>query len=100
MSPIDRQDAAMPVNVTVQETPNPEARRFVVDQPVQDESRGRFFTSADQAAEEPLAQRLLTADGVTAVLLLPTSVTVTKDAGASWDDVESTARDIVTEHFG
>lgn len=90
----------MPVNVTVQETPNPQARRFVVDQPVQDASRGRFFTSVDEAAEEPLVHRLLSADGVAAVLLLPTSVTVTKDAGASWDEVEVTARGILSEHLG
>lgn len=90
----------MPVNVNAQETPNPQARRFVVDQPVQDGSRGRFFTSLDDAADEPLAHRLLSADGVAAVLLLPTSVTVTKDADASWDDVERTAREILDEHFG
>lgn len=89
----------MPVNVSAQETPNPQARRFVVDQPVQDESRGRFFTSVDDAADEPLAHRLLSADGVAAVLLLPTSVTVTKDEAASWDDVERTAREILDEHF-
>lgn len=89
----------MPVNVSAQETPNPQACRFVVDQPVQDESRGRFFTSVDDAADEPLAHRLLSADGVAAVLLLPTSVTVTKDEAASWDDVERTAREILDEHF-
>lgn len=89
----------MSVNVTVQETPNPQARRFVVDQPVQDESRGRFFTSIEQAAEEPLVHQLLSADGVAAVLLLATSVTVTKEEDASWDAVEDTARKILDEHF-
>lgn len=90
----------MTTTVNVQETPNPEARRFVVDQPVQDETRGRFFTSAEQAADEPLAHRLLTTEGVAAVLLLPTSVTVTKAGEASWEDVEQRAREILAEHFG
>lgn len=89
----------MPVNVTVQETPNPQARRFVVDQPVQDQSRGRYFTRVEDAADEPLVHQLLSTDGVAAVLLLPTSVTVTKDESASWDAVEDTAREILGEHF-
>lgn len=89
----------MSVNVTVQETPNPQARRFVVDQPVQDESRGRFFTRIEDAGEEPLVHQLLSAEGVAAVLLLPTSVTVTKDESASWEAVEDTARGILDEHF-
>lgn len=88
----------MAVNVNVQETPNPEARRFVVDHPVQDESRGRFFTDAE-TADDPLAQRLLSTDGVAAVLLLPTSVTVTKQSGATWEDVETVARDALETHF-
>lgn len=90
----------MAITVTVQETPNPEARRFVVDKPVQEEPRGRFFTSADEAADEPLAHRLLSADGIAAVLLLPTSVTVTKEGSASWEDVEVAARGVLDEHFG
>ena len=88
----------MAVNVTIQETPNPEARRFVVDQPVQEGSRGRFFTDAG-SADDPLAERLLAADGVAAVLLLPTSVTVTKASGAAWDEVEATARQVLEGHF-
>jgi hypothetical protein len=90
----------MSITVTVQETPNPEARRFVVDQPVQEQPRGRFFTSIDEAADEPLAHRLLSAEGITAVLLLPTSVTVTKASDASWDAVEQTTREVLDEHFG
>lgn len=88
----------MAVNVTVQETPNPQARRFVVDRPVQDESRGRFFTDPG-SADDPLAARLLAAEGVTAVLLLPTSVTVTKEPGAAWDDVEPVAQQALEGHF-
>lgn len=90
----------MTITVTVQETPNPAARRFVVDQPVQDATRGRFFTSVEQAADEPLAHRLLSAEGIDAVLLLPTSVTVTKANDASWDAVEQTAREVLADHFG
>lgn len=88
----------MAVNVTVQDTPNPNARRFLVDKPVQDSGRGRFYTDVD-SADNPLARRLLELDGVVSVMLLPTSVTVNKDNGANWDEVGVQARTAIEEHF-
>lgn len=89
----------MTVSVTVQETPNPAARRFLVDKPVQEESRGRFYKEADQA-DDPLAQQLLGLDGVDGVMFLPTSVTVNKTDDASWDDLEARVREALDAHFG
>lgn len=89
----------MAVTVTVQETPNPAARRFLVDKPVQEESRGRFYKDADQA-DDPLATRLLGMDGVDGVMFLPTSVTVNKTDAASWDDLEPRVREALDAHFG
>jgi hypothetical protein len=86
------------VDITVQETPNPHARRFVLDRPVQEHSRGRFFTDA-ASTEDTLAKRLLELDGVEAAMLLPTSITLNKAADASWEDVESAARAALTDYF-
>lgn len=88
----------MSVDITVQETPNPAARRFVLDKPVQEETRGRFYTDADEADDE-LATSLLELDGVSRVMLLPTSVTVTKTDDASWPDVEASARQALEAYF-
>lgn len=89
----------MAVTVTVQETPNPAARRFLVDKPVQEESRGRFYKDADQA-DDPLARQLLGMEGVDGVMFLPTSVTVNKTDAASWDDLEPRVREALDAHFG
>lgn len=88
----------MAVEITVQETPNPAARRFVVDKPVQEQSRGRFYTDAADADDE-LATVLLEVSGVERVMLLPTSVTVNKADEASWDDVEPAARAALEDYF-
>lgn len=88
----------MAVEITVQETPNPDARRFVLNKPVQEEARGRFYTDAD-TADDALAQALLHVDGVEGAMLLPTSVTVNKAADASWDTVEPAARAALEAYF-
>lgn len=87
------------MDISVQETPNPQARRFVLDQPVQEESRGRFFTDA-ASTDDPLARELLGLDGVEGAMLLPTSVTVNKEAEAAWDDVEPAVRAALEAYFG
>lgn len=88
----------MTVEINVQDTPNPDARRFVLDKPVQEQPRGRFFTDAD-SADDALAKRLLELDGVAGAMLLPTSVTLNKDGDASWDDVEPAARAALEAYF-
>lgn len=82
------------VSITVQETPNPNARRFMLDVPVQQEQRGRFFKS-DQEVDDPFAEELLRVFGVQAVMLLPGSVTVNKEPQASWDNLEKAVRDAI-----
>lgn len=86
------------VVVRSEDTPNPSARRYLVDRPVQDEPKGRFFPSAEQA-DDPLARSLFEVDGVAAVMLLPASVTVTKSASASWDVVDAAAQRAIERYF-
>lgn len=86
------------VDISIQDTPNPDARRFVLDKPVQDEPRGRFFTDP-ASTDDALAKALLELEGVSGAMLLPTSVTVNKDADASWDQVEPAARAALEAYF-
>lgn len=88
----------MAIDITVQDTPNPDARRFVLDKPVQEQPRGRFFTDAD-SADDALAKRLLEIEGVAGAMLLPTSITLNKDGDASWDEVEPAARAALEDYF-
>lgn len=87
------------ISIRPEETPNPNARRYLVDREVQDQPKGRFFISGKEAGE-PLADALLAVDGVSAVMLLPTSITVTKQNGSTWESVESAAITVIEQHFG
>lgn len=88
----------MTVQISVQDTPNPDARRFVLDKPVQDEPRGRFFTDP-ASTDDALAKTLLELDGVTGAMLLPTSITLNKAGDASWEAIEPAARAALEGYF-
>lgn len=88
----------MPVNIRTEDTPNPNARRFVVDRPVQEQSRGRFFRSQAEA-DEPLAKSLLGIDGAQSVMFLPNSITVNKSNSGSWDTVQEAVMQALREYF-
>lgn len=82
------------VHISVQETPNPAARRFLLDVPVQDAPRGRSYAQGDEV-DDPLAEELLRVFGVDSVMLLPNSVTVNKIEDASWEKLEGAVRDAI-----
>jgi NFU1 iron-sulfur cluster scaffold homolog, mitochondrial len=75
------------VQVRFQPTPNPNAGKFTVDRPVVEGRSSRSFYSAAQAASDPVAAALFELDGVLGVFMVEDFITVTKDAGAGWDDL-------------
>ena len=89
----------MSVRITPQDTPNPNARRVVLDRPLQESPRGRYFTDAD-ACDDPLARALLAVDGVVGVMLLPNSVTVSKADEVPWEDVQPLIVQTIHGYFG
>ena len=86
------------VTIRTEETPNPNSRRYVVDRPVQEQAKGRFFTSASDS-DEPLVRDLFGIGGVTGVMLLPNSVTVNKTDDSTWEEVDARARDTIEGYF-
>jgi hypothetical protein len=75
-----------PVTVDVQPTPNVNALKFVVNRRLT-EGRSRTFRTAAEAADAPVAQRLLAIPGVVQVFLLNDFVTVTRDPSADWNAI-------------
>ncbi len=75
------------LKIRFDETPNPQAGKFTVGRTLVEGRRGMTFDSADAAAEEPIAARLLAEPGVRSVFIVADFVTVTKDADASWADL-------------
>jgi hypothetical protein len=88
----------MTISIQILETPNPNARRYMVDRPVQEESKGRFFRSGD-ATDEPLVKTLLDIQGTESVMLLPNSITVNKSNSSKWDEVEPATKQAIESYF-
>lgn len=68
------------------DTPNPDARRFSLDVPVEGM---RNVTSPEAAADDPFAAAVFQAPGVAAVFATADFVTVTRQAGADWAPIEA-----------
>lgn len=86
------------LTIRSEETPNPNARRYVLNRPVQDQPKGRFFTEA-AVGDEPLVQALFALDGVASVMLLPNSVTINKEPGRDWADLDAASRSALESYF-
>ena len=79
----------------VQQTPNPNAVKFMLDRPI---SEGTVsFLSAEQAQNHPLARRLFAIPGVCSLLLLGDFVTVNKTADAAWPGIKKKVRQVLAE---
>ena len=78
-------------------TPNPNAIRIGLSEPVFE--KPATFMKAGGAPTDPLLAKLLALQGVTQVFAMSGFITVTKEAGAAWDDLEPKVAKILMGHF-
>lgn len=81
--------------VTSEPTPNPNAMKFTVGQPV---GGPGTYAQGDQP-DEPYLGELLALDGVRSVFLTADFVTVSKTGESSWDEIAPAATAILERHF-
>ncbi len=74
------------IKITGEFTPDPAVCRFVVDRPIETEWSLQF-TSAEESLGSPLIESLFAVDGVAAVRVSGSTVTLTKDTPASWQEL-------------
>jgi Fe-S cluster biogenesis protein NfuA len=76
----------MPKISDIEETPNPNAVKFILREAV---SNGTVhqFASADQAESDPLAKSLFDVGHVVSVFYMDRMITVEKDDEGDWDDL-------------
>lgn len=74
-------------------TPNPNARKFVVDRPLTDQPLS--FFSAESAAGHPVAAKLFSIQGVTNLLFLGDFVTVSKRPEVDWKPLVTKVRKLL-----
>ena len=76
-----------PVEVYIEETPNPYARKFVCSVPVV--AKGSLvFNDAKSAEDNPIGKALFAIDGVRTVFATKDFITVTSHADANWRDLQ------------
>ena len=87
----------MPYRVLeIQQTPNPNAAKFVLDRSISEQPTSFFNPAA--ATGHPLAEALFGIAGVTSLLFLGDFVTVNKSPDAPWDEVAARVKAVLTQH--
>jgi len=76
----------MPKISDIQETPNPNAVKFILREPVTS-GVARQFGSQDQAQSDSLAKSLFEVGSVASVFYMDNMITVEKENAADWDEL-------------
>jgi Fe-S cluster biogenesis protein NfuA len=76
----------MPKIAEIEGTPNPNAMKFILREPLT-WGIARSYDDAEQAQDDPLAAKLFEIDHVTNVFYVDHWITVTQDGGADWQDL-------------
>ena len=76
----------MPKIADLEYTPNPNARKFVLKEPLTN-GLARSFENAEQAQRDELATRLFAIPHVTNVFYIDNWITVTQDGEADWQNL-------------
>jgi len=76
----------MPKINDIEETPNPNAVKFILREPVSN-GIAQQYSSASQAEPDPLAKSLFDVGHVVSVFYMDRMITVEKDVGGDWDEL-------------
>ena len=76
----------MPKISDIQETPNPNAVKFILREPVTN-GVARQFGSVDQAQSDPLAKSIFDVGSVVSVFYMDNMITAEKEDSADWDEL-------------
>jgi Fe-S cluster biogenesis protein NfuA len=76
----------MPKISDIEETPNPNAVKFILREPVSN-GVARQYGSADQAEDDPLAKSLFDVGQVVSVFYMDRMITVEKEEEGDWDEL-------------
>jgi Fe-S cluster biogenesis protein NfuA len=79
----------MPKIAEIEPTPNPNAMKFVLKDPLT-WGVSRSYASADEAKDDPLASALFDIEHVSNVFYVDHWITVTQDGGANWQELMRT----------
>jgi Fe-S cluster biogenesis protein NfuA len=85
------------IEVFYEATPNPQAMKFNLGAIVADESA--FFEDPARTQRSPLAQKIFGFPWAKAVMVTPTSITITKQDWVDWTVLADPLSDLISEHL-
>lgn len=87
-------------NIEFQQTPNPNAGKFVVGRQVAPVGTSRSYYERGEAREDPVARALMGLDGIRSIFMVDDFITVTKTHAAQWDALVPLVEEAIREHLG
>ncbi len=84
----------MPLRIFVQNTPNPNSVKFILDTVVKSEGKA-VYKAASDCADVPLASKILQLEHVTEICLTGNFITVSQDGNDDWDALEQQIKAIL-----
>lgn len=87
------------LNILVEETPNPNARKFVCGVPVV-EKGSLIFNSAAEAGANPTAKAIFGLGGVRSVFMVKDFVSVTREPAADWEKLAPQITNAIQQTLG
>ena len=86
------------LQIRIQSTPNPNARKYVVSKELKSEGRVSY-QSPEECEHVPMARELLEVTGVTQVHFFENVLTVTQTGALDWPVLDQIVQEIITEHL-
>ena len=77
-----------PIDVTIEPTPNPKARKFIVNRPIHEGPPVTYSAADGDRGAGPMIAAILAVEHVTNIYLIGTLITVTQDGAGSWFNME------------
>lgn len=87
-----------PLKITVEDTPNPHAMKFMVNRPLGGD-RPRSYAGPQAAADDPLASRLFGLRHVCNIMIVGNFCTVNKAPAGRWKPLIPQIEAVITEHL-
>ena len=83
--------------IQIQETPNPNSLKFIIEKPVLD--KGEIFFTRQDKKIPPLVQELFRDANIEAVFLHQDFISVTKNNNQNWEDIRDEVLSLISNWF-
>lgn len=87
------------IQISLEFTPNPNTLKFVVNKRLLEKGAANFLSLEEAKQKSPLAQVLFSISGVSAVMIGPNFITITKSVEGDWDVVAEQVPQKIESHL-